>query len=522
MLAKTFNTAGPCDPRRNYMLPPEGRLARALELIHQESYFVLHAPRQAGKTTGVRAMAARLTEEGRYAALWVSCENAQAAAGDVATGVEAVLQDIAERARALPEELHPPDLAELESVPPLNRLYVYLHRWAERSPRPLVLFFDEFDALLGNSLISVLRQLRSGFPERPAGFPQSVVLVGLRDVRDYRLEAKTDSPTLGTTSPFNIKVESLTLRDFNAEEVATLCRQHQDATGQQFSSGALERIFQLTQGQPWLVNALARQLVEVEVPDRATPIVEQQVDQAKEKLILRRDTHLDSLSERLREPRVRRVLGPFLSGGFFGADVSQDDLQFVVDLGLLRRENSDFVIANPIYREIIPRSLSETLEADIPVSRPAFIGTDGRLLFVELLHGFRAFWLENAESFLDKAPYSEAAAQLVFMAYLHKVVNGGGFIDREYAVGRGRIDLCLRWPHARGLQRFAIELKVRRDDGEVEARGLDQLAAYLDRLGLEEGTLIVFDARSGALPLPRRSRETLVEHGGRRIAVMTL
>ena len=522
MRVKTFNTAGPCDPEWHYMLPAEGRLDTVDELIAQARYFVVHAPRQAGKTTAVRSFAARLTREGAYTALWVSCESAQAAGDDAPAGITAVLGDIHERARALPPELQPPDLAEFREIDPLVRLYAYLHRWAERSPRPLVLFLDEIDALLGTTLISVLRQLRSGFPERPRAFPQSVVLIGLRDVRDYRIEKSKDAPALGTSSPFNIKVESLTLRDFTAAEVAALCQQHQEATGQIFTAGALARIHELTHGQPWLVNALARQLVEAEVPDRQITIDEAAVEKAKERLILRRDTHLDSLAERLREPRVRRVIAPLLTGGFLEAEVGRDDLQYVVDLGLLRFQEGNLVVANPIYREIIPRTLSEVLEASMPISRPEFIAADGRLRFRKLLEGFIAFWRENAESFLNRAPYSEAAAQLIFMAYLHKVVNGGGFIDREYAVGCGRIDLCLRWPNPQGIERFAIELKVRRDNTDVAKQGLDQLAAYLERLGLEEGTLIVFDARQNAPPLPERSREDLVTHRERRITRLIL
>ena len=344
------------------MLPPEARLGQVEALIEQESYFVLHAPRQVGKTTSVRAMAERLTREGRYTALWMTCESAQAAGDDVEAGIAAVLQDLSERGRALPAELQPPPLAEFAGVAPLSRLYVYLHRWAERSPRPLVLFFDEIDALLGNNLVSVLRQLRSGFADRPSGFPQSVALIGLRDVRDYRLEASRDAPTLGSTSPFNIKIESLTLRDFSAEEVAALCLQHQEAIGQVFAPRALARIFELTRGQPWLANALARQLVEVEVPDPATTITEAHVEQAKEKLILRRATHFDSLAARLREKRVQRILAPLLAGTFFGNDVSRDDLQFVVNLGLVRRVDGYLEISNPIYRELIPRFLSEMLE----------------------------------------------------------------------------------------------------------------------------------------------------------------
>jgi len=368
--AKTFNTAGPCDPDWHYMLPAEDRLAAAGSLIDQASYFVVHAPRQAGKTTAVRSFAERLTREGRFTALWVSCEAAQAAGDDVELGVAAVLGDIDERAQALPEELRPPPLAEVQEVGFLTRLYVYLHRWAQRSPRPLVLFIDEIDALRGNSLISVLRQLLSGFPERPQAFPQSVALIGMRDVRDYRLESSNDESTLGTTSPFNIKAESLTLRDFTAAEVATLCHQHEEATGQVLTPKAKERIHQLTHGQPWLVNAMARQVVEVEVTDRRRAIDESDVERAKERLILRRDTHFDSLSARLREKRVQRVLGPFLAGAAFGSDVSQDDLDFVVDLGLLRFEEGNLVVTNPIYREVIPRNLTVIAEKSIPLERP--------------------------------------------------------------------------------------------------------------------------------------------------------
>ena len=365
MIAKHFNTAGPCNPDWHYMLPPEERLVGVAALIDQASYFVVHAPRQCGKTTSFRALAQRLTASGRYTALWVTCEVAQAAGEDIDSAVAAVIQAIHNMGRYLPAELQPPDQIEFADVGDLSRLEVYLAAWVERSPRPVVLFLDEIDALFGASLISVLRQLRSGYPNRPQHFPHSVALIGLRDVRDYRLEGSPESARLGTSSPFNIKVESITLRNFTAAELATLCRQHQDATGQVFAPEALGRIFELTQGQPWLVNALARQLVEKEVPDPAVAITAAHVDLAKERLILRRDTHLDSLTERLREPRLRRVIEPVLAGNLFGIDVSSEDLEYAIDLGLLRREEGNLVVANPIYREVIPRALALVLEASI-------------------------------------------------------------------------------------------------------------------------------------------------------------
>jgi hypothetical protein len=146
-----------------------------------------------------------------------------------------------------------------------------------------------------------------------------------------------------------------------------------------------------------------------------------------------------------------------------------------------------------------------------------------QLLFDRLLDDFRAFWCQNAEAYLLQAPYSEAAAQLVFMAFLQKVVNGGGFIDREYAVGSGRIDLCVRWPSPAGVAKWAVELKVWRDDRpDPLPEGLAQLSGYLARLGLDRGTLILFDQRSGAPPLPSRCSTQKVEHDGLRISVLRL
>ena len=503
-MARTFNTAGPCNAQGHYMLPPERRLPRVRELALQGHYFVVHAPRQSGKTTLFRSLAERLVEEGRYAALLVSCERAQAAGGDVDRGIEAILRTIEQRAERLPEALRPPRVEEALPMGGESALAFYLARWAERCPRPLVLFLDEVDALLDATLVSVLRQLREGFAERPSHFPAALALIGLRDVRDYRLEDRPESAHLGTASPFNVKVESLRLPNFSAEEVGELLGQHQQETGQIFERAARQRVFELTGGQPWLVNALAREAVETLVPDRRQPITDEVIEAAKKGLILRRETHLDSLVERLREPRVRRILEPILAGALLDPDPWHGDLEYVQDLGLVAAGPQGISIANPIYQEIIPRALGAMIESSLPSFEGPFIRPDESLDEKKMLAEFRRFWAENAEFFLERSPYSEAAAQIVFMAFLQRIVNGGGQVVREYGVGRGRIDLLIRWPTPQGEQKWAIELKVWRE-GQKDPRpdGKKQLAAYLERLSLEEGTLVVFDLRrQGKVSLP--------------------
>lgn len=355
-MARFFNTAGPCDPRLHYMLPPERRIPGVRGLLAEQAYFVVRAPRQTGKTTAFRKLAGELAGEGAFAAVHLSCEAAAIARNDVGSGVDTLISILVREAEALAPELRPPDPAEVAEVPALDRLTEYLSRWSQQSPLPIVLFLDEIDALQGDTLLSVLRQLRAGYPHRPAGFPHSVALIGLRDVRDYRVGLEGE--TLGTSSPFNIKVESLTLPSFELKEVAELYDQHQVDTGQAFTVQAKWLAFELTGGQPWLVNALARQAIQAS--EGKSEIGPQEIESAKEALILRRDTHLDSLIDRLRELRVRRILEPILFGGFFSPEVEYKDILYAQDLGLVTDRGKGLEIANRVYLEVISRSTDKT------------------------------------------------------------------------------------------------------------------------------------------------------------------
>ena len=513
------------------MLPALPRVVALRPLIDRGEYFVVHAPRQAGKTTSLKALAAALTAEGTYAALHTSCETGQLMEPDLAASIDGVVAALQLQAsQDLAPELRPP--AADPAQPVTARLLDLLTRWAEICPRPVVLFLDEIDALYDDALISVLRQLRSGYPSRPEHFVHSVVLVGLRDVRDYRVSGD-GGERLGTASPFNIKSDSLRLPNFTADEVASLYLQHTADTGQVFAPEVLRGAYELTGGQPWLVNALARQMVETVVPDPKAEIGEAHLMLAKEILIRRRDTHLDSLLDRLREPRVRRVLEPMLAGAMPNADALDDDYRFVADLGLVTLGENGLEIANPIYREIVPRALTSVAENFVPMRRASYVRGDGSLDWLPLLDGFVAFWRQNAEWMLRQQTYSEAAAQLIFMAFLHRLVNGIDLegrtdvatVDREYAVGRGRVDILVRWPRPDGAsaESFAVELKVWRD-GERDPLddGLVQLGRYLDRLGLDAGTLVLFDLRPSAPPWNERCARQVVERDGRSITVQRL
>ena len=391
-MPKWFNTAGPCKADIHYMLPPLSRLPNLERLVAQQGYFVLHAPRQTGKTTAMLALAQQLTASGQYTAVMLSVEVGAAFPKDLAGAERAILQSWRSQAQnRLPADLQPPPWPRVE---PGQGVQSALQSWARAVPQPLVVLIDEIDILQDEVLISVLRQLRTGYPDRPQGFPQSLALIGVRDVKDYKV-ASGGSSRLNTASPFNIKVKSLTLRNFTPEEVTELYAQHTIETGQVFTSAVAWRVFELSQGQPWLVNALAKELVEEISPDPTHSITVAQVEQAKESLIQRQDTHIDSLASILREDRVRAVIEPLLAGQELGS-IPGDDRQFLVDLGLVvRHAGGGLRPANPIYREVLPRVLASGPQDSLPVIQPAWLTPEGALNSEQLLDAFLRFWRQH-------------------------------------------------------------------------------------------------------------------------------
>ncbi len=498
-----FNTEGPVRPDDHYHVPPLDRvnLDALLGLVRDKRYFVLHAPRQTGKTSALLALRDLLNSgaAGDFRCVYADVEAAQAMRENVAEGMRAVLSEVALEASVTLgddtlEEIWP---GVLERAGPGQALRQALLRWCMADPRPLVLLIDEIDTLVGDTLLSVLRQLRAGYPHRPERFPHSIVLCGVRDVRDYRVYSTARDALVLGGSAFNIKSKSLRLGDFTPEEMRTLLAQHTDETGQTFTERALQAVWSRSAGQPWLVNALGREACfENETGrDRTRAITAEDILDAQERLILRRDTHIDDLANKLREDRVRRVVEPILAGTSESA-WSTEDVAYIHDLGLVALDADGTPrIANPIYAEVVPRHLNHAVQMGLPHRMAWFVDAQGGLDVPGLIEAFQTFFREHSEHWVQRFDqYHEAGPQLLLQAYLQRVVNGGGRIEREYALGSGRVDLLILWSQGGRTRRFVIECKVLHKDPERTIdEGLAQTRGYIDRCGAESGHLIVFD-----------------------------
>ncbi|MCP4696874.1 MAG: ATP-binding protein, partial [Gammaproteobacteria bacterium] len=286
---------------------------------------------------------------------------------------------------------------------------------------------------------------------------------------------------------------SATLRNFTEAEVAQLYAQHTETSGQIFPPEAVHEVWRHTQGQPWLVNAIGDEITE-RIAGADNAILPEHIEQAVQNIIKRRDTHIDSLMERLKEVRVQRIVEPMVLGENIRCDLLDDDYQYVLDLGLLREADRRLEPACPIYGEVLLRTLSSLSQRELEDMRhlpetPAYL-TGDKLDMRRLLADFQAFWRVNSESWTERYTYKEAAPHLILHAFLYRIVNGGGQITREMASGNGRLDLCL---HYRG-GKYPVELKIRYGENTCP-EGRDQLAGYMDKLGCTEGWLAVFDRR---------------------------
>jgi len=501
-----FNTAGPTKTDINYYISSFERVDyEEIEmLIRSQRYFVLHAPRQTGKTSALLEIMDRINSEGKYNCVYANIEAGQALRGDVDRAIPTICGSIASSINNYLGDSHvkkwyDENFKKVESGDLLRQLLEY---WVTNSSKPCIMFLDEVDALVGDTLISLLRQIRAGYAGRPYSFPQSMILCGVRDVRDYRIHTK-DNEIITGGSAFNIKAESLTIGNFTYKECQELYQQHTDYTGQKFDKRIFPHLWEDTKGQPWLVNALGHELTwkERELRDRTKEITLEHYFRARERLIYSRATHLDQLIDKLKEPRVHRVIAPILANKTSdNLHYNDRDLEYVSDLGLITRKPS-VKIANKIYQETIPRELTIAKQQSITNQDILWYKReDNSIDMVKLLKAFQQFFRENADSWIERFDYKEAGPQLLLQAFLQRIVNGGGRINREYGLGRKRTDILIEYPLDKEMgfwgetQKIVIETKILYSNlKKTIEKGIEQTLEYADMIGADESHLIIFD-----------------------------
>jgi hypothetical protein len=535
---KFFNTCGPCFPDEHYMLPAVERIVGIDDLISSGINFVLQAPRQSGKTTSAHSAVEKINNEGKYYALYCTLE-----AAGVFSDIPATISFLCSIIRESLLKSGIPELQEvycdipvfdpgntygvpkMDLVPDTYSSILNVATAVSRTlsaiccklDRELIVFLDEIDRLTGDVMITFLSNLRSGYVKRKAmKFPRSIALIGTHSIRDFMMESRPDSESNGSATPFNV-VEPMTLANFTSDEVKSLYRQHTLATGQRFDDHVGDRVMYWTNGQPWLVNALPSiSITRLFKSDFSIPVTVQHIDEATEYLKLRCLTHTDPLLSRLHEPRVQNVMETIFTGSKIQPDhISDDDLQYCLDIGLINQLEGTYSPANLIYADIFVRFLTSIYQKSLPRElADKFIGPEGPDMS-GLLKDFQMFLARNSGMMATGFSYKQCDAHFSLFGYMHKAFNGRVQVINEFASGTGFVDICAIFKN----RSFPVEIIIN-DSGYSQTGSITQLQRHMNLCVSSEGWLVVFDRHSDKSWSDRLSWETMTLPNGSTLHVV--
>jgi hypothetical protein len=258
-------------------------------------------------------------------------------------------------------------------------------------------------------------------------------------------------------------------------------------------------VYEQSRGQPWIVNSLfKRATMRVLQDNDYATVTLAHIKEAREQMILARETHLDSLAYRMEDPKIQKVMSTLITGNVDLELAKSETFRICTDLGLVTMEKGVPSIANPLYKEVLARQMTIGVQTMIAEPEWQWEKPDGSLDMDALFKEFQKFWRRNSEIWEQKMDYTEAFPHLLLMAFLQRVLNGGGHIDREYAAGRGRMDLAVEYKN----KIYIIEIKlIHSYDSPVEIRaeGLEQIKKYRDKIDASSPAyLVIFDRRPEA------------------------
>ncbi|MCK4760615.1 MAG: ATP-binding protein, partial [Candidatus Aminicenantes bacterium] len=319
-----FNTSGPNRPEKHYTLKREHLINKGIELVKDERYFTIWAPRQTGKSTYFRMLADVLKKEG-YETLHINVEN-------FAGATEEIFLEF------LSNEFREAFNIELTALT-FPGFYDELKRQKEKNR---VFIIDEVEGLNPGIFGQFLHTVRNLYHSRDKHCLKSVILVGVSNivgvVQDH-------------ASPFNI-ADNLEVPYFSAEETAHLLHMHEAETGQFFDKKVKERISYMTGNQPGLVNGFAYQLVERD-PGKKIIDYEDYLKIEDWYLNIAIDKNISNIINKAKKYRkfVEMLLFDEKTVKF---TINDERIKFLTSYGVIKNDEKGHVIFNvPLYKKAL-------------------------------------------------------------------------------------------------------------------------------------------------------------------------
>ncbi|MCI0698011.1 AAA-like domain-containing protein [candidate division KSB1 bacterium] len=479
---REFNVEGPCYPDLHYMVRREALIQRGIEKVKKGKYFTIFAPRQAGKTTYFLELLREIerTEGSSFLPVWITIEGLHNSGADFMKFFKIKLLDRTKNAEVK-------KIIENCKLVEMRDFVLLMREIYKQTQKRMALVIDEFDALPDDRISETMHLFRSMYHERDVHSLHSLMLVGVRNLSGVVLDH---------ASPFNV-ADELEVPYFTKAEVEDLISQYEQESEQKFQKKVVAKIYDNTLGQPGLVNALCRELVEKYCTDRNKP-----VDMASFRKLLdyflteRIDRNISNIVSKAREHK------DFMIKVLFGDSpmpfsVYDEQMKFLNSHGVIAKDEEGNVdVPIPLYKNVLiaafrPKSNGEAVYYTDPNERfEDFYTTDGLNIDQIVRHyiayiqrrGFRAFDTKNLK---------ESACHYSFDTYINFFVEQlGGKTFMEVPTRRGRLDTIIVYKD----KAYVIEIK-RWIDAFSYQKGKRQLAEYAKSEGLADGYYVVFSSR---------------------------
>ena len=490
-----FEKSGVVDPKASYYVPLENVTNMDNQdiktMVDYGRYFSIFAPRQSGKTTFFEGFCSQLEHEPSYIPILLSFQSAKNL--DSVTFYSRIQEDLFEQ---LVQRLESVNCAQKDLVKDylastnikghtgfydffktLNRLI---------KSKKIVIFIDEFDGIpLGEleNFLTTLRELYQKYKKRTDKALYSVGLVGIRNITKL---------IVGGVSPFNI-ADQVSFPPFSLKNVHDLYGQYTEETNQPFTEGAVEKVYEETAGQPWLVNRLGTILTINIRPETTAPITKEDVEKAIKLLLKERNSHFDNLLE-----KAKRHKETFVEIVFDGVDYNPDDedQSWLEQYGLVKEKNEKVRVANVIYKRRFLKAFFQESDASADIFDKGYYTADGFLDMAAIISDFEEYIFRIGVNafYTNKKPY-EKTGQFLLTAWLYQFVEGGkGELRYEIPTGLGRMDILLTH---RG-RKYIIETKINRSNINTTIdRAVEQISGkYLLTEKAVEGYVVVFDVKT--------------------------
>jgi hypothetical protein len=484
---KTFCTEGPIDPDVNYFVPRIELLEEGLKKVNEWRYFTLFAPRQSGKSSYFTLLCRKIQhEKPEWLPIWTTFEHYHK-------------PTLSEFLRYFQHQLLLETGVSCQISSTMLELPDFFHRLFEKLQKDIVLIIDEVEGLQSPDVLNAfLHTIRSLYHKRKRYHLRSVMLVGVANITGILQD---------NASPFNI-ADQIDIPYFTNKETRDLMEQHTRQTGQGIASEVIQGICDNTAGQPGLVNALARDLVEKRCPGTATIGMAPFFHTLDAFMRVYVDKNISNVVNKARQHS--EIMKQILFDGPVNYTTYDDRLSYLRVNGVIADRNGQCTIPVPIYQKCLYQTFKPLMNGsgevryfrDPLTSVKSYLLPDGVLDMDKVLDRYAAYIRERGNVIFSGGKAKEGVYHYNLDAYLSSFLEFlGGRVFPEVPEGGGRVDLLV----LQDQNRWIIEVK-RFLGPDLLERGKRQLAAYIDRSGLDVGYLVVF---SDAHPEESRGRETV-------------